>query len=228
MKSQSTPSFAFFDLDHTLIPMDSDFSWGTYTVKLGWVDPDQFASRNEQFYSQYKNGTLDIHEYIEFATRALRMRSREECLNARSAYVSDVIAPVIMPAALSLVKKHQELGDTIVLVTATNEFVTRPIAPLFGIEHLIAVDLEIDAITGGYTGGISGVPSFREGKVARVKQWLRSRGLDLAITRTTFYSDSINDLPLLEAVDKPVATNPDDALRRIAQERNWEIVELFR
>lgn len=230
MKTESAthPSgYAFFDLDHTLIPMDSDFGWGSYTVKLGWVDSEEFSLRNEAFYTQYKNGTMDIHAYIEFATSALRKRSPQECLNARARYIEEVIAPVVLPQAIALVRQHQAAGDTVVLVTATNAFVTTPIAPLFGIDHLIAVELAIDAQTGWYTGTIAGTPSFREGKVTRVKQWLQSRGADLRTANTTFYSDSINDLPLLQMVETAVATNPDPTLRAIAQKKAWPVIDLF-
>lgn len=225
--STTSPGYAFFDLDHTLIPMDSDFGWGNFTVQLGWVDAQEFSRKNEAFYAQYKRGTMDIHAYIAFATRALCQRSAQECLRARAQYIEDVIAPVVLPQAIDLVRQHQAAGDTVVLVTATNAFVTEPIAPLFGIEHLIAVDLATDAQTGWYTGAVCGTPSFREGKVLRVGQWLRSRGADLQSARTTFYSDSINDLPLLQAVGTAVATNPDAPLRAIAVENGWRVLDLF-
>lgn len=224
---QSRPNFVFFDLDHTLIPMDSDFGWGTYTVSLGWVDADEFSRRNDAYYRQYKNGTMNIHEYIAFATNALRQRTPEECYAARAKYIEEVIAPVVTPQALGLVRKHQQAGETVVLVTATNAFVTEPIAPLFGIDHLIAVDLVKDSSTGWYNGAIDGVPSFREGKVERVERWLNERGWQLNEVDTTFYSDSINDLPLLQRVKQAVATNPDESLKEVAQRCGWPVVDLF-
>ena len=223
----ATHGYAFFDLDHTLIPMDSDFGWGNYTVELGWVNRDAFSRQNDAFYAQYKSGIMDIHAYIKFATQALRERTPRECIDARARYIDSVIAPVVSPQALALVQKHQAVGDTVVLVTATNVFVTTPIAPLFGIEHLIAVDLAIDRHTGWYNGAIAGTPSFREGKVERVAHWLQSRGTAFGAAKTTFYSDSINDLPLLQAVDTAVAVNPDPVLRRAALENGWPVLDLF-
>lgn len=225
---RSAPArYVFFDLDHTLIPMDSDFGWGSYTVDIGWVERGEFMRRNEGFYAEYRQGTMDIHAYIEFATRALRNHSPQECAAALDAYIRNVVAHQVRPQALELVRQHQRLGDTVVLVTATNAFVTTPIAPLFGIGHLIAVELAKDPTTHWYNGQIAGTPSFRAGKVTRVQQWLHAQGTNLEQATTVFYSDSINDLPLLEAVKEPVATNPDPSLRAIAVARGWRVLELF-
>lgn len=218
---------ALFDLDHTLIPIDSDYSWGQFTVQLGWRDAESHTRANDAFYEQYKAGTLDIHEYIRFTVQALREHGVERSDAAHRRFMDEIIRPAIKPQALDLVRRHQAAGDQVVIVTATNEFVTRPIAAAFGVPELIAIDLERDA-QGNPTGAIRGTPSFREGKVARVEQWLAERGLDWSrVEHSTFYSDSINDLPLLDKVHAPVATNPDDRLRAIATERNWQVLELF-
>ena len=218
---------ALFDLDHTLTPLDSDHAWGEFTVRLGWRDADAFRRANDGYYAAYKDGTLDIHDYVRFAIDAVRERGLAEGRRAHERFMAEVIRPAITDGARALVRRHQEAGDTVIIVTATNGFVTRPIAQAFGVDHLIAIDLETDA-RGEYTGAIAGVPSFREGKVARVEQWLADRGLrwpDLA--HSTFYSDSMNDLPLLERVHEPVATNPDQRLATLAQQRGWRILNLF-
>jgi len=217
---------ALFDLDYTLIPMDSDYQWGEFTLALGWCDGEDFKRRNAQYYEDYKAGTLDIHDYVRFATRAMRAQGAEKSAQAHARYMQTIIDTAILPKALALVQAHQAAGDEVVIVTATNEFVTRPIATAFGVKELIAIELARDA-QGEFTGEIAGTPSFREGKVARVQAWLAARQLDWRSVETVFYSDSINDLPLLEKVTHPVATNPDAALRAIATERQWRILELF-
>ena len=217
---------ALFDLDHTLLPIDSDYSWGQFTLSLGWSDPATFAQRNDAFYAEYKAGTLDIHEYVRFATQAARLKGPQAARDAHARFMAEVIRPAIRPQALALVRQHQDAGDEVVIVTATNEFVTRPIAEAFGVAHLIAVELAKDA-HGWMTGEIHGTPSFREGKVTRVQAWLAERGLARSDVQVAFYSDSINDLPLMDNADKPVATNPDDRLRAIAQERGWPVLDLF-
>ena len=218
---------ALFDLDHTLLPIDSDYSWGVFTQEIGWTDPVVFRERNDEFFEHYKAGTLDIHDYVRFATDALRLRGPAEAQAAHELFMRTVIEPEIRPQALALVRQHQERGEQVVIVTATNEFVTRPIARAFGVDELIAVELARGP-DGWITGEISGVPSAREGKVQRVAQWLAARGLDWHAVEATFYSDSINDLALLEAVDHPVATNPDTTLRAIAAARGWRILDLFK
>lgn len=220
------PKIALFDLDHTLLPIDSDYSWGEFTQAIGWTDPVSFRQRNDAFYEHYKAGTLDVHDYVRFATEAVRLRGRDAALAAHRRFMAEVIAPALRPEALALVRSHQEAGDQVVIATATNEFVTEPIARAFGVDELIAVRLARDA--GGWiTGEIDGVPSTREGKAVRVQQWLAERGLDWDSVETTFYSDSVNDLPLLERVDHPVATNPDQRLLALAHERGWRILNLF-
>ena len=215
-----------FDLDHTLLPIDSDYSWGEFTQQIGWTDPVEFKRRNDEFYAHYVAGTLDVHDYVRFAVEALRVRGPDAYREAHGRFMREWIAPALHPQALELVRQHQREGDTVAIVTATNELVTRPIAEVFGVPELIAVELERDA-AGWITGEIAGVPSMREGKVVRVTKWLETRGLDWLDVETTFYSDSMNDLPLLERVDHPVATNPDPRLRTIALERGWRILDLF-
>ncbi len=222
-----TTKLALFDLDHTLIPLDSDYEWNVFTTTLGWHDPLEFNRQNDAFYAQYQAGTLDIHEYVRFATAALCAQGAEKSHAAHAQFMATVVQPAIRPKALSLVQQHQAAGDAVVIVTATNEFVTRPIASAFGVPELISVNLARDPASGWFSGEIVGTPSFREGKVARVEEWLGSRGLSWAKVESTFYSDSMNDLPLLEKVTHPVATNPEDRLRAIALDRGWRILELF-
>lgn len=223
-------NLTLFDLDHTLLPIDSDYSWGVFTNTMGWTDPVAFSKKNDEFYEHYQAGTLDVHEYVQFATEAVRRQGPEKAKTAQAEYMKTVIQPVMQPVALELVRKHQQAGDEVVIITATNEFVTRPIAQAFGVSELIAVELERAPGPNGkewITGRIRGVPSFREGKVTRMEQWLAKRQLGWADVKSTFYTDSINDLPLLEKVNTPVATNPDERLRAIAQARGWRILELF-
>ncbi len=221
---------ALFDLDHTLIPMDSDYAWGEFTTARGWTDAAEFKRQNDAFYEHYKAGTLDVHAYVRFATAAIVRQGASNSIAAHADFMRAVIQNAIKPQALELVQAHQRAGDTVIVVTATNAFVTRPIAKAFGVDELIAVDLAVDNAPGGtgwYTGEIAGTPSFREGKVTRVNQWLADHGLGWSQVHTTFYSDSSNDLPLLEKATVPVATNPDARLRALAQERGWRILELF-
>lgn len=221
---------ALFDLDHTLIPLDSDHAWGVYTTRIGWNDPAEFERRNDAYYAQYKAGTLDIYDYVRFTTQAIRRQGASLSQAAHAQFMANVVQPAIQPQALALVRGHQARGDQVVIVTATNEFVTRPIAQAFGVDELIAVELAREQSPDGegwYTGEIQGTPSFREGKVARVSQWLQRKGLDWADMESTFYSDSINDLSLLAQVTHPVATNPDERLRAVATERGWRILDLF-
>jgi HAD superfamily hydrolase (TIGR01490 family) len=221
---------ALFDLDHTLLPLDSDYAWGGFTATLGWTDAEAFNRRNDAFYAQYKAGTMDIHDYVRFATEAIKNHGEAASLAAHARFMAEVIRPALREQALALVERHRQAGDALVVVTATNEFVTRPIASAFGVAELIAVELVRDNAPGGtgwVTGEIRGTPSFREGKVRRVTQWLGQRGLGWGDVQSCFYSDSINDLPLLEKVNEPVAVNPDPALRGIASRRGWRILELF-
>jgi HAD superfamily hydrolase (TIGR01490 family) len=219
-------NLALFDLDQTLLPLDSDQSWGEFTLGLGWSDPHTFKQRNDTFYADYNAGCLDIHAYVRFATEALRQRGLTAAHEAHAQFMQKVIEPAIRPQALALVEKHRLQGDTLVMVTATNEFVTTPISQAFGMDVLLAVKLVRDA-NGNFTGDIEGTPTLREGKVIRVNEWLATKGLSLSEVHATFYTDSMNDLPLLEKVDVPVVTNGAPALKQIAQERGWRILELF-
>jgi HAD-superfamily subfamily IB hydrolase, TIGR01490 len=221
------PKLALFDLDHTLLPLDSDYAWGVFTQDIGWTDPVTFKEKNEEFYEHYKAGTLDVHDYVRFATEAARLRGPAQATAAHARFMETVIRPAVRDEAVALLRQHQAAGELVVIVTATNEFVTAPIAHALGVQELIAVRLERGA-DGWITGRIAGVPSFREGKVERVAQWLAARGLDWDRVESTFYSDSINDLALLERVDHPVATNPDQRLRALAGQRGWRILDLFK
>jgi HAD superfamily hydrolase (TIGR01490 family) len=217
---------ALFDLDHTLLPIDSDYAWGVYTTDIGWTDNDHFRQRNDEFYAHYQAGTLDIHDYVRFSTQATRLKGAAEAARAHAQFMQTVVLPVIQPQALALIDAHAQAGEQIIIVTATNEFITRPIATALGVSELIAVELERDA-SGWITGEIKGTPSFREGKVTRVNQWLAAHQLAWEDAEITFYSDSINDLALLEKATHPVATNPDPRLRTLATERGWRILDLF-
>jgi HAD superfamily hydrolase (TIGR01490 family) len=220
-------ALCLFDLDDTLLPIDSDHAWGEFVVRLGWVDAAEFARRNDAFYAQYKAGKLDIHEYIAFATEPLRARTTAQVDAAHRRFMAEVIAPQLRAPALKLVQAHQARGDLIALVTATNDFVTAPIAQALGIADLLAVRLERDP-EGTITGRIAGTPSYRDGKVVRVQEWLAERGRGWAdFERISVYSDSVNDLPLLERATDPVATNPTPALQAIAEARDWRILKLF-
>lgn len=220
-------NLTLFDLDGTLIPQDSDHSFGEYMVKIGWADGAAWAARNDEFYAQYQRGELDVDAYIDFATSVWRSRPAAEAEATRAAFMAEVMSPLMRDNARALVRQHQDAGDLVAIVTATNEFVTAPIAAAFGVEHLIAVKLQRNS-AGRYTGRIDGVPSFQAGKISRVRDWLASEGRQWQdFERTTFYSDSVNDLPLLEQVSHPVATNPTPALADIAAQRGWPILKLF-
>ena len=231
MDNNQKTGLALFDLDHTLIPIDSDYAWGEFTTTLGWTDPVEFGRRNDEFFAHYRAGTLDINDYVRFATDAVRTRGPAAAAEAHARFMQDVVQPVITDAARALIAQHRAAGDEIVIVTATNEFVTRPIADALGVEELIAVQLENARGADGVdwiTGNIRGVPSAREGKVTRMEQWLAGRGLGWGDVRSTFYTDSMNDIALLEKVDHAVATNPDERLRALAQERGWRILDIFK
>lgn len=218
---------AIFDLDGTLIAKDSDHAFGEFLVELGWADGAAFQRENDFFYQEYVAGTLDIDAYVDFATRPWRDRSVAEQGDALTRFMREVMQPAIGEPARALVRAHLDAGDRVAIATSTNEFITRPIADAFGVSTLIATLLERDA-TGRATGHIRGTPSLRDGKVRRVEQWLESENLRLAdFDASLFYSDSTNDLPLLERVSEPVATNPSAALEAIAHQRGWRILRLF-
>lgn len=223
-------NIALFDLDHTLLPLDSDYAWGEFTTTIGWTDPVVFRQRNDDFFAHYKRGELNIADYVRFATQAIKDQGAIKSIAAHADFMPAIIRPAIKKEATDLVARHRSAGDQLIIVTATNEFVTRPIADAFGIDELIAVQLQRDETAGGtgwITGEIKGVPSAHEGKVIRMEQWLAARQLSWGQVHTTFYTDSINDIALLEKVNVPVATNPDARLRSVALERGWRILELF-
>ena len=218
---------ALFDLDGTLLPIDSDHAWGEFMVTLGWVDAATFRRGNDAFYAQYQAGALDIDAYIDFATAPLRVQQVAERTAARERFMREVIGPAIKPVARDLVDDHRARGDLLAIVTSTSDFITAPIAAAFAIDTLIATCLESGA-DGAPTGRIAGIPAFREGKVVRVGQWLAASGADWAgFSRISVYSDSVNDLALLEKATDPVATNPSAELEAIARARNWRVLNLF-
>jgi HAD superfamily hydrolase (TIGR01490 family) len=220
-------NLALFDLDHTLLPLDSDYEWGQFMVRLGAVDPVEFARANDEFYTQYQAGTLDPVSYLEFAFGTLSQFPAPQLDAWHAQYMEQVILPAIRPAARALVRKHQDSGDLVAIVTATNRFVTAPIARAFDVQHLIAAEPARDP-SGNITGLVLGTPPYGEGKVTNVRHWLAQRNHTLeAFPRSTFYSDSQNDIPLLSRVTNPVATNPNARLLAHAREHGWPILHLF-
>jgi len=213
---------ALFDLDHTLITGDSDHMWGDYMIERGLVEREHHKRQNDRFYEDYKAGTLDIAAYTRFALEPLVRLGAERLLPLRTEFVATRIDPIVAPAAPALIERHRIQGDELAIITATNRFVTEPIAQLLGIDELLATDPE--QVDGRYTGNIAGVPCYREGKVTRLEQWLAQRGE--RVEHITFYSDSHNDLPLLRHVQAPFAVDPDATLRAEAQRRGWPIITL--
>jgi HAD superfamily hydrolase (TIGR01490 family) len=221
-------NLTLFDLDGTLIESDSDHAFGEFMVAIGWVDGDTFRRRNDSFYADYQAARLDIAAYIEFATAPWRARPDAEVQAMRERFMREVILPTLDERAFALVRAHQAAGDLVAIVTATNEFITRPIADAFGVAALIALELARDD-NGCVSGAVRGVPSFRAGKIVRVEQWLAEQGWRRAdFDRITVYSDSTNDLPLLEWATHPVATNPGPGLAALASERGWPLLNLFK
>jgi HAD superfamily hydrolase (TIGR01490 family) len=220
-------NIALFDLDHTLLPLDSDFEWGQFLVRIGAVDAEAFAKRNAEFFAQYQAGTLDAVEYLEFALGTLAQHPRTQLDAWHRQFMEEVIQPAITPAATDLVKRHQDADDLVAIVTATNRFVTAPIAKAFGVSTLIAAEPDLDA-KGEITGKLRGVPTSGHGKVVHTNAWLASMDKTLnSFTNSYFYSDSQNDIPLLSIVTHPVATNPNAHLKAHAQAHGWRILNLF-
>lgn len=213
---------ALFDLDNTLIAGDSDHSWGEYLCQRGILDAAEYQARNDAFYDDYLAGTLDVRAYQNFTQAILGRNSLEQLAEWHGDFMRDCIEPMILSKAEALLKKHRAAGDRLVIITATNRFVTAPIAARLGVETLLATECGMQ--DGLYTGQITGIPCFQEGKVTRIEQWLEETGLSL--DGSYFYSDSRNDLPLLERVDNPVAVDPDDTLRAIAEQRGWPVISL--
>lgn len=215
-------ALAIFDLDNTLLAGDSDHLWGQFLAARGLVDAHHYARENERFYRDYQEGTLDIHAFLRFALRPLRDHPRSRLEALRAEFMRERIEPIMLPAARDLIATHRAAGDTLMIITATNAFVTAPIAAAFGVPNLIATDpQERDGV---YTGEVAGTPAFREGKVHRLEAWLAERGQNLA--GSSFYSDSHNDLPLLLRVDRPRAVDPDAQLRAEALARGWPVLTL--
>ena len=205
-------NLALFDLDNTLLNGDSDFEWAQFLMEEGEIDRELYEAKNQTFYDQYKNGTLDIHAFLDFQLKPLSRHSRK-------------VHSMILPLAQELVARHRAAGDVCVIITATNSFVTAPIAREFGVKHLIATEPE--HIDGEFTGRVAGVPSFREGKITRLENWMAQRGWNWnSFGESWFYSDSLNDLPLLSKVENPVAVDPDPVLRSHAERHGWKIISL--
>lgn len=215
-----------FDLDNTLLAGDSDYEWGQFLVEKNIVDREISEQKNKQFYEDYKRGELNIFDFLEFQLKPLSLFSLEQLANLHSEFFNKIIQPIMLPKAKSLIQNYLENSENlVVIITATNSFVTRPIANAFGIQHLIATDPEI--FDGKYTGKVSGIPCFQAGKIERLHQWLESQNLNISqFENSVFYSDSRNDIPLLEIVKKPIAVNPDDYLRDFATQKSWEILDL--
>lgn len=213
---------AIFDLDDTLLAGDSDHLWGAWLCEQGLVDAATHASVNEGFYQDYRAGSLDIDAYLRFALQPVAGRTTGEVAAWQATFLRDRIAPIMLPAAQTLLESHRQRGDTLLVITATNELVAGPIVEHLGVDNLIACRVEV---TGDrYTGAPLGTPSYREGKVTRLQEWLAARGE--ALGGATFYSDSHNDLPLLQLVDNPVAVDPDPTLAEYAREAGWLVISL--
>ena len=218
-------NLALFDLDNTILAGDSDYNWSRFLIQEGYLDGAIHAEKNEKFYADYKDGTLDIFAFVEFQFKPLARNPRSVLNQLLKKYVEEVIKPMITDKARALVKKHQEAGDLIIVITATNSFITKPIAALFGIENLIGTDPEVRE--GEFTGKVSGLPSFKEGKVTRLEAWLKGKNLSLAsFEKSYFYSDSHNDLPLMQKVTHPVAVDSDDVLSEYAKSKGWPQISL--
>ncbi|GAB6070108.1 HAD family hydrolase [Thiomicrorhabdus hydrogeniphila] len=215
-------ALAIFDLDNTLISNDSDYLWGEFLIKNGHIDAKEFAKKNAQFFEDYKNGTLDIVAYQRFALKPLGEQTAETLAAWHKDFMQTFIEPIVLPKALDLVEKHKAKGDRVMIITATNTFVTRPIGLRYGIDELLGTEGEM--VNGRYTGEIKGVPTFQAGKVTRLNEWLKQENETL--DGSFFYSDSHNDLPLLEIVDNPVVVDGDDKLLAIAKQNNWPTISL--
>jgi len=215
-------SLAIFDLDNTLLAGDSDYLWGRFLCDRGIVDACQYESLNQRFYDDYKAGLLDIYAFLEFSLAPLTRFDEAELASMHQQYMHEVIQPLISDEALQLVDRHRDQGDTLMIITATNRFITAPIAQAFGIKHLLATEPE--KVDGKYTGHVIDIPCFQDGKVKRLDRWLTENNMSL--DNSWFYSDSHNDIPLLEKVTHPVAVDPDEKLRDVAHARRWQIISL--
>ena len=218
-------NLALFDLDNTLLKGDSDFEWSQFLIRIGVLDRELFEARNLAFYEHYKAGTLDINEFLDFQLKPLSRHARKTLDEWHRRFMREQALGMIPEAARELVDRHRAAGDVCVIITATNSFVTAPIAREFGVAHLIATEPEHK--DGEFTGRVAGVPCFREGKIARLEEWMAQQGWNWSsFANTTFYSDSLNDLPLLARVKNPIAVNPDDTLRQHAEQHGWKVISL--
>lgn len=224
MELPGSGKLALFDLDNTLLAGDSDYAWGEFLISKQLVDAAEHRSKNDDFYEQYTQGELDIHSYVEFTLKPILDLSVSERNRLHSQFMEEAIAPIVLKSAQSLVAQHSDAGDFCVIITATNEFITAPIAGLFQIDHLLSTELEMK--DDHYTGNISGIPCYQSGKVEKLQQWLDSRHDQLRISESVFYSDSINDLPLLQRVATPIVVDPDEQLRKAAKNSAWKIISL--
>lgn len=215
-------SLAIFDLDNTLLADDSDYLWGQFLVDQGIVDSSYYEQENDRFYKEYKEGNLDIYEFLKFSLKPLSDNPLQDLLKWRSQFIEEVIRPILLKPAQELINKHQQQGDILLVITATNKFVTEPIVELYGINHLLATTPEF--LGERYTGNVAGTPCFQEGKITRLNEWLQVTGYSL--DDSWFYSDSHNDLLLLQLVEHPVAVNPDEKLKQYAEKSNWPIISL--
>lgn len=215
-------ALAIFDLDNTLLGGDSDHAWGEFLCRKGFVNSDEYREKNDSFYQDYCRGELDVYAYQRFALEPLKGRSEEELAHWHGQFMAEAIAPLWLPKAFELIDEHRQADDFLLIITATNRFVTAPIARKLGVHDLIATEPEIK--NGIYTGEIVGTPCYKTGKVTRLQEWMKLHGENMI--GSFFYSDSHNDLPLLEMVRHPVAVDPDSTLRRVAESRNWKIISL--
>jgi len=222
LSGATTVGIALFDLDNTLIAGDSDYLWGCFLIEQGIVDGSVYERENQRFYDQYKVGELDIHEFLDFQLRPLAEHSMETLRLWRTQYIEEKITPILLPKAHVLIGKHHDQGDTLIVITATNRFITEPIAGLYGIRNLLATEPEI--VDGQYTGGVTGIPCFQSGKVTQLAGWLADNRQSL--DDSWFYSDSHNDLPLLNKVTHPIAVDPDEILERHASDHSWQTISL--
>lgn len=218
---------ALFDLDNTLLPLDSDYEWGCFIVRTGAIDKAEYERKNAAFFEQYKNGTLDAKAFLEFVLGTIAGFPRAQLNRWHDQFMEEIIRPAMLPPARELLKKHQDKGDLVAIVTATNRFITEPIARAFGVKHLIAAVPE-ETADGRLTGKLVGTPTSGKGKITHTENWLASFGKKLEdYEKSYFYSDSYNDLPLLQKVTHPVATNPDARLKAHAEANNWTVLHLF-
>ena len=218
-------NLTLFDLDNTLLNGDSDFEWSQFLIRIGVLDRELFEAKNIAFYEHYKAGTLDIQEFLDFQLKPLSRHARKTLDEWHQRFMREQALGMITQAARDLVNRHRAAGDICVIITATNSFVTAPIAREFGVEYLIATEPEHK--NGEFTGNVTDVPCFREGKITRLENWLTQQGWNWnSFADTTFYSDSLNDLPLLAKVKNPIAVNPDDTLRQHAAQHGWQVMNL--